>query len=431
MVYASLLPFDFRGLPRVDDFRALMEQVRVRSTTPEDARTNLLVYIPIGLLYARVLARCGAGRLGAVAGATLCGAGLSLLMECLQTALASRVSSWTDVWLNGLGTLIGAAGLGLGRFLCAGQAQLRRELGVSPWTSLGSLLMVGLFAYGLAPFDFVTDTAGLHTAFGRALWAPVGPRIWSQEGSAFGPLMEQLSGAAWFAVLGALLGLAALEHELSPVRAFAKAVRNAVGLAALIELMQLFTQSHVFDAATILLRGYAAALGAWMGVFIMAQGGSQGCRAAPSLHMPRPIVGGLIVMQLALLAGACLPWGRAGSAEGGVALAWPPLAGLWRQPAQTAGMWLVSVGVTYATLAATVWLVMDRSNTRYAQVTAAGVTVATALAVELLRSVAMGSTADPAVAVVAFAASLLALQVVSTTAKPPTRACRRVTQTIG
>jgi hypothetical protein len=69
---------------------------------------NVLLYAPLGFCCVLLLE----SRLGRVAGivvATLAGAALSCSMELLQASVPTRVTSLTDLSLNALGTLIGAA----------------------------------------------------------------------------------------------------------------------------------------------------------------------------------------------------------------------------------------------------------------------------------------------------------------------------------
>ncbi|MBI4985876.1 MAG: VanZ family protein [Rhodocyclales bacterium] len=105
-VYASLHPFaDWRNSGV--DVLAFFAAGWPRYSTGFDLALNVAAYLPLGFLWVPVL-QPRLGRFGAVLLATLCGAGLSLIMETLQNYLPSRVPSNLDLACNTLGTLLGA-----------------------------------------------------------------------------------------------------------------------------------------------------------------------------------------------------------------------------------------------------------------------------------------------------------------------------------
>lgn len=107
LIYGSLYPLSGWQWPHADNWYTLFE-VRPRFLSRSDLVTNVLVYIPFGLLVAFALQ--SRRRWPAVVAVTLgCGAGLSLSMETLQLFLAGRVSSLTDILTNTIGTALGTA----------------------------------------------------------------------------------------------------------------------------------------------------------------------------------------------------------------------------------------------------------------------------------------------------------------------------------
>jgi hypothetical protein len=90
-----------------------------------DGPLNVLLFVPAGLFLALLLRR-------PVTALVLCVA-LSLLVECYQSALTTRVGSFTDVVANGLGAAVGAGAaavlLGLGRLGRLGLDRLGRPAG--------------------------------------------------------------------------------------------------------------------------------------------------------------------------------------------------------------------------------------------------------------------------------------------------------------
>jgi VanZ family protein len=76
-----------------------------------DGPLNVLLFVPVGLFLALLLRR-------PVAALALCVV-LSVLIECYQSSLTTRVGDFTDVVANGIGSTVGVAAaavlLGLGR----------------------------------------------------------------------------------------------------------------------------------------------------------------------------------------------------------------------------------------------------------------------------------------------------------------------------
>jgi VanZ family protein len=106
IIYASLSPFTGwreQGL----EFSAILAAPLGQTYTPFDAVTNLLAYLPFGLLLGLTLrTRFGAG--WSVLLASLGGITLSAAMEYTQMYLPMRISSNFDLLTNSSGTLTGA-----------------------------------------------------------------------------------------------------------------------------------------------------------------------------------------------------------------------------------------------------------------------------------------------------------------------------------
>lgn len=121
-----------------------------------DIITNLVIYIPLGLLLTRTWhRRLADGALGIVLVA-LCGTLLSLGLEYLQSYLPTRIPSLLDTALNGAGTLLGALlarGLTAHSTLGTELSHLHRRLIIpGPTADLG-LAVLGLWALAqLAPW---------------------------------------------------------------------------------------------------------------------------------------------------------------------------------------------------------------------------------------------------------------------------------------
>ena len=106
IVYGSLYPFSGWHTPP-DGVWEFVTAPWSRYVSRSDIITNILVYLPFGVLVARSL-RYRCTPIAAFMLALCVGALLSFSMESLQAFLPLRVSSRLDWLLNGLGTLLGA-----------------------------------------------------------------------------------------------------------------------------------------------------------------------------------------------------------------------------------------------------------------------------------------------------------------------------------
>ncbi len=137
-----------------------------------DVLTNLLVYMPLGLLLG-VLLRQRFSPWGVLILATSLGTGLSFLLEYLQTYLPLRVSSLADILLNGLGSLAGA---GLLVLMNPGSSLQRRLLAFKhfwfkedPLSQLGLVVLVLWATAQLFPLVPSLDMASLRAGL-KPLW---------------------------------------------------------------------------------------------------------------------------------------------------------------------------------------------------------------------------------------------------------------------
>lgn len=122
LAYGTLYPLSGWTLPSVD-LTTLFAASLHSHASRADLLTNLLVYLPLGLLIG-LRARAGRQPATEVALATLFGIALSTTLECLQALVPHRIPSLLDIGLNGLGTGFGA----LLALLTSSETQLGREL---------------------------------------------------------------------------------------------------------------------------------------------------------------------------------------------------------------------------------------------------------------------------------------------------------------
>lgn len=299
LLYGSLLPFKFDTQSISGRFDIASIGRGLKTVPFEDLLTNLLVYMPVGL----ALILCGKGhRLGRSARlpiAVMLGGGIGFLSELLQTGLAARVSSWLDVVLNAagagfgavLGILVMSAGPGLFRALRARYVQ-------EPFATTALVFSLGLFLYHLAPFDFITTTEALRASFLASKLDFVVTRPFSHQEPQFAVLIDQLTRAVWFAALGAVYALGQRERLRDPIVSFLSAVKNTFILIVLIELLKLFTASHVFELAAVILTTLAAIFGAWVAIFLVDKATRSQWRRDPRLAVPTLLLIAAVLFQV-------------------------------------------------------------------------------------------------------------------------------------
>jgi len=387
VVYASLLPFDlsWSAFQPANGFG--LGAIGWRDTSREDIATNLLVYVPIGFTLLVFLA--GKRPVGWTHALTtvIFGAVVSVVAEGLQTGTASRVASWTDVILNAAGTALGVMiGVGWDRLARVGLARLRRRINERPFSTASVVLVLGLFVYHLSPFDWVTDTESLHASFGRARLAMVGPPWAPAEEPPWTAVLDQLGGCAWFALLAYLLGLSAREAKRPPALSFASTLRDGLLLVVLIELMQVFTESHIFDPAAIMLRAVAVAFGGWCSIYVVDSITRSSWRRRPGMAVPNVFLVWLGAFQVTLLLLGALDssdWSLRGLTLAGVQD--PPFEQPWRQPIGVAAHDMFSSIVTYAALVVTLAVLLRRGRVANAWLTTGAAVTLLALGIEVLR----------------------------------------------
>jgi VanZ family protein len=406
VLYGSLIPFRFTGgcFGSSDLFGLL--GLRWHASTPEDYVTNLLLYVPLGmaLVWARRIVRLNrvTGLVVVVAIGTL----ISTVAEMLQTGIAIRVASWTDVLLNAAGTACGALlGLALLRVVRRAVPVLRARIAARPLTTIVLVLGLGLFLFSLAPFDFVTSSAGLHAAFSRAQW-----NHFSFTSASGSPIVGKFTGAAWFALLGYFAALAGREIGRRPVIALASALKQVAVLVVVVEIMQVFTRSHVFAIADIMLHGVSALVGAWAAVFLINVPIRSDWRMRPRLVMPTGllVVGGMChIAVLAMPSLLKVDLSQLMLSLSGLGCL--PFESMWRGSMAGAAMEIASTLLEYGVLVLTLAILLRRARLPHAWLIVGGFVTLLALVLAAIQSAASTARLDLTVPILAlFAAAIVA-----------------------
>ncbi len=390
VLYGSLIPFQFNG-------SALgMSGISWRSATLEDVVTNLLLYIPIGFALAGTTRNLHSRRFARFVFAVMGGLFVSIVAEGIQTGIAVRVASWTDVVLNTMGTVVGALVAPRGLMLArAFGTTICKRLQDRTFATLAQGLTVGLFFYGLAPFDFITNTQQLHGAFRQAAWSFSSTHNVAVDTQDLSGLLAQLPGTLWFAALGYLFALAARQRGCSAMHALGSAMKHGFILAGLLEVMQLFTLSHQFEPVAMALHWVAVAVGAWGGTFIVDDFSTDDWKRFPALAAPRSLLTLLALIQVLFLFGsAVLPEIRSLQAADWSRVCWIPFEGLWHLSMTTAAIEALTAAITFGALALTLILILRQSNGAACWILTSAFILSLAIVAEVLQTCTVSRTPD-------------------------------------
>ena len=213
IVYASLYPFWPLQAPPGLGVPWLFSLPWPRRFWSFDVESNLMGYIPLGLLGFAAAMRSGWRLRGALALGLLPGPLLSYLMETLQFYVPGRVPSLSDLALNSAGSTLGAV---LGLVLHALGGLKRWEDVRDHWFGASSAPALALLA--LWPLALLYPTP---LPFGLGQWLP-----WWRES-----MVDALAGTPWALSWGDGVSV---DHELPPGL---EALAIGLGLVAPVLLM--------------------------------------------------------------------------------------------------------------------------------------------------------------------------------------------------
>lgn len=264
VVYGSLVPLDYRAMP-VDEalsrFRAI-PYLDLGMGSRADWVANILLFVPLAFLWLGVLwHRWNAGLrvLASLAVLAVLGAS-SVLIEFTQLFFPPRTVSQNDILAECIGALVGvvawwAFGPRLVRWL-ASWLQGRGDLSLAQ--RLLAVYLAALYAYALLPLDLTISPVEVFHKLqeGRLVLIPFG----GLPGDAAQAAYDLLTDVAIWVPVGFLWRRSGITG--------ARALRNVLLTALLLEFLQLWVFSRVSDVTDIL----TAALGGWIGVFIGARG---------------------------------------------------------------------------------------------------------------------------------------------------------------
>ena len=263
IAYGTLLPFDFRFDPATAAarLRGLVGAIG-RPTSRADVVSNVLLFLPWGVLYAWLAAGRGRGLARTIAGAALGGLALSGAVEVAQLFLPSRTTSLTDLTTNTAGAALGAlAGWPIARWAWpAWSPRLAGLVARRPLTACAVAAGLGIAVAGLSPFDVSIDLGSLKASLKAARPIPFGPTLGGTTPPAE-PWTWAREALTW-ALAGGLVVLASRESGTRGIRAVLVAAALCGGLGLLVEAAQLAIPARTADATSILVALAGSAAGA-------------------------------------------------------------------------------------------------------------------------------------------------------------------------
>jgi VanZ family protein len=220
IAYGSLYPFRYHDpIAPIEALYYLLSTWRAWDRRG-DLLANILLYAPFGFFAVRAMP----GRVSLAARvplALLAGIGLSATMELSQFHIAGRVTSMGDVYANGIGAMLGAAGGALLR--SPWNVPLLKDMSANP---IPTMLIAGWLGYRLFPY---VPTVDLHK-----YWHAVRPLLFSDTITGFdllrftliwllmACLTEVIAGARRWALLFSVLAAVEIMGRIVIVHATLK-----------------------------------------------------------------------------------------------------------------------------------------------------------------------------------------------------------------
>ncbi len=388
VVMGTLVPFSFDCAMGGSGELFGLGRLGWHHSSVSDVVANVLVYVPVGAGISLFLS----GRVGSLLLRLLAGLGggllLSVGLEWLQTMMSFRVASWVDVCMNGVGALAGAGlVIGVRGVLVWTWRWLVSEVHTRPLPCCVTALTLGVLAYNLVPFDVVVSTEGLWDSLRASRIQPSLYEVGIEDWTDWAGYAGQLGLIGFLSVLGLRSGGNTLRRSVW------RGLGHVAVLALLIEVLQLFVQSHAFDV----MDGLAGLCGGAAGA--AAAGLVLGCGAAPSLRgvVVTVLIGQVLYLFAANAAPFDLSWGHVDVSR----VTALPFWGYFMRPFGAAMGVLLEKTVTFGVLAGSLWLLLGGTGrlVRSACVVSGVVLVASGCEfLELLTSSRHADVTDPMIA---------------------------------
>ncbi len=390
ILYGSWIPFDFSmHAARADGrFAGLIWH----APTLEDAITNVVIYVPLGLFFTLRWWLADTRRRWAGLISLLMGLMVSGLAETVQLWIRSRVGSYTDMTFNLVGVILGVI---LARPAWWGWKRMFGPRGGNsagnPMRVFYALLLTMTVVSQWAPFDVAIFPGGFQRAIASAQWSVTDSWRLLSSGSVEHDMMK-FGSVFLFVLLGIFGVLAARSQGRSFVRSVVGTGFRLVLWAGVLELGQMFISSHTCDVLDFLMEGVGGIAGALVGRgvvdYMMKFRPANGDRVVHALWIAA------LVVQIGVVVGMAMP------VEGLVrmfswrAIQWMPFHSHFQQPFGLAIGRIASSLTAYAVLALLAMLVIGRSRSVWTGVVALVLTVGVVIFSEGIQAFSVSRHAD-------------------------------------
>ena len=202
ITYGTLIPFDATTDPSVfrrnasHFWKRPIEHGRRTFSIP-DVVSNVSLFVTLGFFWVAWRSRSISPRVAPIIQSGVIGLILGGAVETYQLFTPTRTASSLDIWSNGSGAVLGAAGA-LMFFSARCNRQLKQLIRNRPQSILLVLLALALMADGFYPYEATLDVGTILHALRQIKWPPfqdLGARFWS------GTMVERLFFFALFSIL--------------------------------------------------------------------------------------------------------------------------------------------------------------------------------------------------------------------------------------
>lgn len=265
VIYGSLVPLQVRPVAwatAVEQFRDI-RYLQLDEVSRADWVANILLFIPLAYLATAVLTlgvRSWPVRGAAALAVTGCSAALSAAIEFAQIWFWPRTVSLNDIVAESIGGAIGAVlwlllGITIHSWLAAYLTPQRRRTQID---QLLEFYLVGLVIYSLLPLDLTISPAELYHKYrdGKIVLIPFVDFPWNIKLA-----YSVLTDIATFIPVG-MYSATAFTSRHKPVRGLLASTLLGAGIAAVIEIAQLFVIEHFTSITTVAVAAVGCCIGA-------------------------------------------------------------------------------------------------------------------------------------------------------------------------
>jgi len=261
IVYGTMLPFDFsasRG--QVVAKLGRLWRHPLGGGSWHDVHSNVLLFMPWGLLLGIWRAGRGTGFVPAMILGLLSGALLSGSVEFLQLFAPARATSLIDLITNTFGSCVGALfGWPWARWVWPRLSiRIRQVISVRPLAGCSLAVLALLFVAGLAPFHVSLAPSDMRAALEGARLDPFGFLF---QGASPPDPWRWIGELLTWVLAGGLFALAAEESSQRGVRAIGCTIAVAGSMSLAIQASHVLIPGRAIDMTSVVIAVFGSAVG--------------------------------------------------------------------------------------------------------------------------------------------------------------------------